>query len=352
MFTTGSKLFFGAAVVAGVSAFLYSSAVDTTRAWFLLASVAVVLGFLGGVVIAFRDADLDVPAAVAPDGQATPARPPLGVRGSMWPLIGGFGAAITAIGLVLDERMFVLGLIVVGATTVEWVFMNWADEASGDDAYNESIRGRLAHALEFPILAAMVFAVVILNFSRVMLAMSRVGSIVAFGAVGVAILVGAVLVVSSGRWRRIVAVVLLTVGGVVAVTAGIVAAAIGPRQIEEGGEKPDANSKTVGAKADVFAELVLENGQLNQTQLVLGKGITASILFTNKEDGDRKVVIESFTVSNDPDGKAVRTPYLIESGYAGQGDQQYLTFSLPQPGNYPMSVEGGPTPVTGKIVVP
>jgi hypothetical protein len=286
------------------------------------------------------------------DAEGTSVGPPRGVRGSLWPIVGGFGAAITAIGLVLDTRMFVLGLILIGATLIEWMFLNWADEASGDDAYNKSIRGRFAHALEFPILAAVVFGVVILGFSRVMLALPRVGSVVAFAAVGASVLLGALLVTTAGRTRRSLTGGLLTLGAVGVVAAGIVFAAAGPRHIEEGGEKPDANSRSVAAKSNVFAHLVLKDGQLNQTQLVLGKGITASLLFRNEDDGDRKLVIESFTVSKDADGNNVQIPKLIESGNAGKGHEQYLTFSLPKPGSYAFRVEGGGTPVTGTIVVP
>jgi hypothetical protein len=355
MFTTGSKFFFGAAVVAAVSAFLFSNAVDSVRSLLLLGSVAVVVAFFGGVVFAFRDSDLDVPAVVSSsptDAEGTPVGPPEAVRGSMWPVVGGFGAAITAIGLVLDKRMFALGLILIVATLIEWMFLDWADQASGDDTYNRSVRGRFAHALEFPILAAVVFGVVILGFSRVMLALPRVGSVVAFAGVGAAILIGAVLITSSGRSRRLVTSGLLTAGAVTVVAAGIAFAAVGPRHIEEGGEKPDANSRTVGAKSNVFARLVLADGKLNQTQLVIGKGVTASLLFRNEDDGDRKLVIESFTVTKDADGNQVETPKLIESGNAGKGHEQYLTFSLPKPGTYDFRVEGGPTPVTGTIVVP
>jgi Cupredoxin-like domain len=355
MFTTGSKLFFGAAVVAVVSAFLYSNAVDDTRALLLLGSVGFVLAFFGGVVFAFRDADLDVPAVVSSspsDAEGTPVGAPRPVAGSMWPIVGGFGAAITAIGLVLDTRMFVLGLIVIIATLIEWMFQNWAETASGDENYNRSVRGRLAHGLEFPVLAALIFGVVILGFSRVMLALPRIGSVVAFAGVGVVILIGAVLISSSGRARRSLTSGLLTVGAVAVVAAGVVFAAVGPRHIEEGGEKPDANSRTVAAKSNVFARLVLSDGQLNESQLVLSKGVTASILFRNEDDGDRKLVVESFTESKDADGNTVQTPKLIESGNAGKGHSQYLTLSLPKPGTYDFRVEGGSAPVTGTIVVP
>jgi hypothetical protein len=355
MFTTGSKFFFGAAVVAAVSAFLYANAVESVRALLLLLSISVVLAFFGGVVFAFRDADLDVPAVVASsptDAEGTPVGQPRGVGGSLWPIVGGFGAAITAIGLVLDMRMFVLGLILIGATLIEWMFLNWADEASGDDVYNQSLRGRLAHALEFPILAAVIFGVVILGFSRLMLGLSRIGSVVAFAAVGAAILLGALLVTTTGRTRRSLTSGLLAVGAVAVVTAGIVFAAVGPRHIEEGGENPEANSRSVAAKSNVFAHLEVRGGQLNQTRLVLGKGITASLLFRNEDDGERKLVIESFTASKDANGNDVQTPKLIESGNVGEGHEQYITFSLPKPGTYTFRVEGGPTPVTGTIVVP
>jgi hypothetical protein len=141
-------------------------------------------------------------------------------------------------------------------------------------------------------------------------------------------------------------------GAVGIVTAGIVFAAVGPRHIEEGGENPEASSKAVAAKSNVFAHLVLKDGQLNETQLVLGKGITASILFRNEDDGDRKIVIDTFVESKDADGNTVRTPATIQSGTAGKGHEQYLTIALPKPGSYAFRVEGGPSPVAGTIVVP
>src|SRR5262245_39998774 len=155
MFTTGSKLLFGAMVVA-IAAFI-GYAVSSQWEMFgcmVLGSVAVVTGFLGGVSIAFRDANLEgeaLQAVSAADAAARHAVPGTGVPPSVWPAAGGFGAALTAVGLVLDWRLFVLGVAVLVASAVEWMVQAWSDRASSDPEYNARLRGRIMHPLEFPI---------------------------------------------------------------------------------------------------------------------------------------------------------------------------------------------------------
>src|SRR5215211_5904148 len=106
MFTTCSKFFLGATVIAVVAFVVYG--IDSEWELYgcmVIASVAVVTAFLGGATLAFRDANLgarDVEALSAADAEGHPLVPASGVPPSLWPIVAVYGAAFTAIGLVLD----------------------------------------------------------------------------------------------------------------------------------------------------------------------------------------------------------------------------------------------------------
>src|SRR5947207_9755953 len=128
MFTIGSKFFFGLAAAAAVAGVAYW--VDTGLEFFgviVLISLAAVAAFLGTVIVAFRDADVAVPVveAASPVDAEGVSRGPR-VSPSMWPLIGAFGAGLVVIGLVYDRRWFVGGILVLVATTIEWVVQAWS----------------------------------------------------------------------------------------------------------------------------------------------------------------------------------------------------------------------------------
>ena len=201
MFTTGSKFYFGLAFAAVVAGIVYWF--DTNLEFFgviVLLSLVAVAAFVGGVVIAFRDADVRAPvveATSAADAEGTGRGPR--VSPSMWPLIGAFGAGLVVIGLVYDRRWFVGGLLVLVATTIEWVVQAWSDRASDDPEYNARIRGRLLHPLEFPILGALAVGLVIFGFSRVMLAIPKSAAVAVFIGLGAVVLVIAAVLSAPRR---------------------------------------------------------------------------------------------------------------------------------------------------------
>ena len=112
MFTTGSKFFFGLAAAAIGAAIVYW--VGTDLEFFgviVLLSLAAVSSFVGGIIVAFRDAEVAAPAveATSPADAEGVGRGPR-VSPSMWPVIGAFGLGLVAIGLVYDRRWFLGGL--------------------------------------------------------------------------------------------------------------------------------------------------------------------------------------------------------------------------------------------------
>lgn len=196
----------------------------------LLGVSGIALG-IGAVVL--RDAD---PDAVAADAEALPeVEAP--ASASPWPLVGAFGAVITAVGLVVGSGLFVLGLVILGVTVIEWAVKAWADRATGDPAVNAAIRNRLMTPIEIPVAAVLVIGFLTIATSRVFLAVSKDGATVVATVALIAIVAGAVFVYRRREQSATVATVMLVILAVLVLAGGIAGVAAGEREFEEhGGE--------------------------------------------------------------------------------------------------------------------
>ena len=169
MITTGSKLYLGLATIAAVALGVLGWATGwQMQATLGAASVVIAFAFLGGLTLYLRDDDATVAAADA--DQTVPAP-----RHAAWSVAAAFGAALAAIGLAIDTRLFIAGMVVVGLAVVEWVVQSWADRASADPVYNDRLRGHLMHPLEFPVAGLLGGGLIVFGFSRVMVALSKEG---------------------------------------------------------------------------------------------------------------------------------------------------------------------------------
>ena len=89
------------------------------------------------------------------DGAHRPSPAAAPVPGpSMWPIVGALGAVLVVVGLVTYPVVFVFGILALLAAAVEWMVQAWSERASADVLFNDNVRSRIAHPLEFPILAA------------------------------------------------------------------------------------------------------------------------------------------------------------------------------------------------------
>jgi len=369
MFTTGSKFFFGLAAAAIVAAIVYW--VGTDLEFFgviLLLSVAAVASFLGGIVIAFRDADLDAPAveATSPADAEGVGRGPR-VSPSMWPVIGAFGLGLLAIGLVYDRRWFLGGLVVLVATTIEWTVQAWSDRAYDDPEYNARVRGRLLHPLEFPILGALAVILVIFGFSRVMLAIPKSAAVGAFIGLGALVLVVAAILSTPRRVSGAVLSSVLVLGAVGILTAGVVGASTGERDelhnhVEETGpEKQTSNA--VADKASVAATVTVTPGVMTPESLNLPRSASLNLLFTNDDSVPRQLVVEAGETpklqpdgqpAKDANGNVIMVPVNFHTDYIGGGKAAVLTVTMPTPGVFTFRTQTGDNlgVIEGKVVVP
>jgi plastocyanin len=288
MFTTGSKLFFGIAAAALVAAVVYllDSEAEFLGVVILLA-LSGAAAFLGAVVVAFRDADVEAPpeaAASAADAEGASASGPE-IGGSAWPVVGAFGAGFVVLGLVLDPLFFVLGAVVLLVVVLEWMVQSWAERASSDPRYNRELRDQVMQPFELPVGGLLIAAFVVIGFSRVLLAIPSDASVLVFIAVAALVLLMAVLLSTRPRIGTNVLAAVLLVGGVAVLGGGVVGAAVGEREFHHPEEEDPEATNGVSAKARVAAYVIADDVAFRTTELRIPRALDVSIIFDNRDDG-------------------------------------------------------------------
>jgi hypothetical protein len=281
----------------------------------------------------------------------------------MWPLVGAVGGVLVVVGLVTFPVIFIFGLAALLAAMVEWMVQAWSERASADTRFNEEVRGRIAHPLEFPILGAVALGIVIYSFSRIMLFLSRSGGPAVFIVIAALILLTGFLFAYRPGLRGGAIAGVIAIAAVGLVTGGIVAALEGEREThahettgdlaDEGDcatpdetEADDNASQNVAAKANVTAEIFLQSdGMLvarsegvdePRTTLDVVRNTPTNMLFHNESDEERRLVLDLGT-RNEVDEETGDTiadtpvPNQICTALTEDGGSQFLTFSISQP---------------------
>jgi len=355
MFTTGSKFFFGSAAIAAVAAlvFAYSAGDSFFTGTIVLVGLTITASFLGGVVSAFRDATRPASAGadvLVPPHQAAPY--------SIWPIMVAFTAGVVALGLAVDRRVYVLGLLALLVLGMEWVVQGWTDGASGDPGYNRAVRGRFMHAIEYPVLGALGVGFVAFLFSRLMLTLNEHGAVIAFIVLGTLILAGAVILAQAPHVAKKALPVFLVVGAVALLAAGIVGISRGE---SDHTELADKTGKAVADKANPEAIIHINGDQLSTGTLVIPKATNANILFRNDGAGERMLVVQGLEAVK-TGTQTVTQPFVKESELLGEGKVGLVTVRFPKSGTYDYLVvdetwvkgQTGTAGVvaSGKLVVP
>lgn len=260
MITTGSKFFYALAGVLLLAAFVYGystggggvgpvsvgykGGVGDHLGYGLLLTAAAAAAFAGFCTTAFRDADPEASAEVL----GADAPPPITAPGaSYWPVVGAFGVALVIVGIVLNNVFFVAGLIALGAVAVEWTMQAWSERATGDPAVNREIRNRIMLPIEVPVAGALIIAVVVIGYSRVFLAVSKLGAVwMALGIAAVVFGLGALLS-SRPRIRTDLVAGLVALAAVVTIGFGIFGAVSGEREFHHLGEEHGDDHGSEGA---------------------------------------------------------------------------------------------------------
>lgn len=218
----------------GVLSFGYKGGIGEHYGYTVLMGLWVVTFLLAMVVFFTRDGDAEAMAAlVGADTvpQVTPAPRP-----AYWGPITAFGVASIVLGLAVSKAFFYLGLATFFMVLMLWTVQTWADRVTADSDVNEVIRARTLGPLEVPMIATLGIAAVVLAMSRMFLASSHTGAVVIGVIFTIAIFGGAVAMSRTDASRKTWTAI-LAVGAVAVLGGGIVAAAIGEREIHH--ESPD-----------------------------------------------------------------------------------------------------------------
>lgn len=250
MITTGSKFYFGVAGLAyaaalifglstgghlwGVLSFGYKGGVGDHLGYSILMLLSVAAFLIGSVVVAFRDADADVVATVAGTETVPEVHPPR--NASFWPVVAAFSGGLMILGLATSPALFVIGAIIGVIAAIEWTLTAWADRATGDPEVNAMVRDRLMKPLEVPMLAVGGIGIVVLAFSRLLLAVSKTGSVVVGLVFGVLIVAAGFAVAYRPHIGRSLVTAVIAFFAVTILGSGIYGAAQGEREFEIHGE--------------------------------------------------------------------------------------------------------------------
>ena len=375
MFTTGTKLLIGSAALAWIGAAVYGIAQEGALGTIGLVSAAVALSLLAGVNAFVRDSNV---SATDTEAFETSAAAQATARRSLWPLLTGVGLTMLALGMATLPAIFVLGLVALAAGLAEWLVQGWSERASADRAYNADARETVADPLELPVAGAILAAIIIYAFSRVMLGMdTKEATVVVFSVVASVVLAIGVLIALKKQISVPVVTGVFSIGLIALVAGGAIAGLNGERDIHEhettadlaeanlcGTEKTEADShasQTVAAKSNPAATLIYDGSDLEIDEvgedgqvgtLTFPRSNPTNVMFLNESDDDARLVLELHPAADSEGDQRVCTTLVEEGG------RQILTVEFDRPSfaleaegvNYEFVVAGSDASV--EVVVP
>lgn len=355
MITTGSKLLYGLATASTIAAIVWFVANDGGSIGVVaLAFLATALLFLGAIASYVRDGHV-LSTDTAAHGSSPAAQRAVGR--SWWPLGTALALGFVVVGLVSNPGIFKVGVALTFAMLAEWAIQNWSDRASADSTYNEKVRSWVVHPLEIPIGAALLLAIVVLSFSRIMLSVSKEAGPLLFALVGALVLAaGSVISIRRGTSRGLVAVVCgVVLAGLSGI--GVVLALDGERQelvdaavedhfahrdcgVESGYSDEDA-ANAVSAKSSVAATVTLKDGRLTAemdgfpeplTSITIARANPSVIIFQNEDEGEHRMVVAYGKTVEDLGGGVTREVVLEAcTSQVPKGGQQSVILRIPKP---------------------
>lgn len=193
-------------------------------------SLVVVAGGLAGIHIAFRDADAEAEAEVAHTDTVPLTRAPSGTN--FLPIMAAFALGVLVIGQLTSLAVTFAGFGLLAAVGGVWVLRAWAERATGDAEVNRQLYHRFIEPLRIPVLSVLVISVIVIGFSRVLLALSHTGAVAVFGAVAAVALLVIGFVAAKPSITKSALTILLFLGAVAFIAAGIIAAVIGEQEVD------------------------------------------------------------------------------------------------------------------------
>lgn len=323
MFTTGSKILIGGSVLATVAAIVYGVSQNEALGTVGLISAAIALGLLAGFNVWAGDSNLSAMDATAIATSDAAIEPP---AASIWPMVFAVGAATVLVGLVTQQSIFTIGVVIILAAGAQWMVQAWAESASADSAVNADVRSRVANPLEYPLLGVVTVGAIAFAFSRVMLWLSKTNTVIAFSVLATVVAGGAFFFAFRPSIKRGAISGALGLGAVAIFASGAAAGVDGERDIHEHettataaveglcaspeeGEYDEKASQTVSIKANTYTITLTESDVLEfdvpgpvesgAEALVLPRSNPNNIVFRNDSDEDRRLTYDFRALTED-----------------------------------------------------
>lgn len=229
MITTGAKFWFGLTLFTLLATVVYFMGSGGEEFGSVVLVAAAIASFIVGTTCAgMRDGNLQTPGG-RPLSLGTSPRRSAGP--APWPALGAVGVAVALVGLAGGNALLYVGIGIMGVVLVEWMVQGWAERSTADPTQNQELRNRIMQPFEFPVLAAATIAVVVLSFSRVLLALSKTGSTVIAMVLATVILAVAFVVAARPRISSTLLSAFLVLSTLGLIAGGIASAVVGEREI-------------------------------------------------------------------------------------------------------------------------
>jgi plastocyanin len=284
---------------------------------------AVVVGSLAiGLVLLGRPATAERAARAAEAAARLP-------EPSAWPVAAALAVVLLLTGVAVDVPLLVLGFGALALSVAGWFTQAWREHAARADPTAIEAHRRILWPTGVPLLAFTGIAVVVISFSRILLAVSKDAAVALALVAAVGILMGCAAValrprLNAGLVASAAAVIVAAV-----VVGGVVAAAQGERDFHPA----PAHAVAEAAKGVAFTKKKLTVPAAGQTV----------ISFQNNDDQ----ILHNVAVYTDKSGDD-----LVYFGNAvmGPGHATYR-FPTPRPGEYFFRCEFHIATMTGTLVV-
>jgi hypothetical protein len=233
MFTLGSRFWLAISAFGAVGWAVYVlSSGGEKFGTLVLGSLAVAAAIPLVAMVVLRDGSVAVEGVSA---EAAGPRTDATRFSAAWPALAALGAGVVVVGLAAGGALLYVGLAILVVTLFEWMVQAWAERATGDPGANQRLRNQVMYPIEIPALAAIGIGVVVLAFSRMLLALPKTGSTLVAIVVASVILGVAVLLASRPRLSSSFMTGVVVAGAVALLAGGIVGAVAGEREFEQHG---------------------------------------------------------------------------------------------------------------------
>lgn len=234
----------------GIISLGWNGSVGEHLGYVVFVMLAFATALLGATMIAFRDADVESVAELGETGEIPSPQAP--TEANYWPAAGALGVGVFIVGLGISKAIWILGLAILAVVAFEWMLSAWADRATGDPAANAKLRSELMGPIELPVIALAGVAIIAIAVSRVLLAVSATGAVIAAGVIATIIFGFATLFAARPNIAKPIIATVVALGAVAIIAGGIVSAAVGQRDFhhEEHGEDHSTEGDHEGEALD------------------------------------------------------------------------------------------------------